>query len=126
LLKEGSDGGARGTGAFSLSCSSSASSCSRFASRSKMMRRMPAKFSILASTSRISQLAIFLRMLSISSWCIMEVFSFLSLCTDSGVPSGMVGVSSSSFRPRETRRRCFLLPVSVKSGKLAWKPWKSE
>ncbi len=87
---------------------------------------MPARFSILASTSRISQLAMFLRMLSISSWCIMDAFSFLSLWTDSGVPSGKAGTSSSSFRPRETRRRCFLPLLSVKSGKLAWKPWKSE
>ncbi len=108
-----------------LSCSKTASSCSRAASLSIRIFRMPARFAILISISRISLLAMFFLTPSISSSCIMPPFSFRSFWTECGA-SGVDGPSSSSFRPRDTRRRCFLAPASSNSGKLAWKPWKSE
>lgn len=86
--------------------------------------RMAAKLAILLSISRISLVAMMWRILSISNSCSMAAFSRFSFGTAWALP-GAVNVSSISFRPRETRRLCFR-PSSVKSGKLAWKPWNSE
>ena len=85
---------------------------------------MPARLAILLSISRISLLAMFLRMPSISSSCMNEALSFFSLCRCCGL-SGADGVSSIILRPRETLLLC-LLPSSDRSGKLAWKPWNNE
>ncbi len=90
------------------------------ASLSMRIFLMPAKLAILMSISRISLLAMFFLMPSISSSCIMLAFSFCSLWTECGA-SGRRRPSSSSFRPLDTRLRCFLPAASSNSGKLAWK-----
>jgi hypothetical protein len=59
----------------------------------------------------------FFRTLSISSSCIIDDFSFFSLCKAWGL-SGVWVPSSMSLRPLDTRLVCFR-PSSVRSGKLA-------
>lgn len=82
------------------------------------------RFAILLSISRISLLAIFFRIPDISNSRITASFSFLSFCTACGL-SGSTRPSSTNFLPLDTLLLCFF-PWSVKSGKVAWKPWKSE
>lgn len=92
-----------------------------------MILRMPCRLAILLSISWISLLAMFFRTPSRSNSCSIAALSFFSCASFVEPPAapGVDGPSSSIFRPRDTRRRNFL-PSSVSSGKLAWKPWKSE
>lgn len=106
-------------------CSSSASSNSRPASRSKTILRMLFRFAILLSISRISALHIFFRMPIISKrWFSRSRSSFRALIDDGRALS--LSSSVRSFWPLEPRLRWDFRWSWSDSGREAWKPWNRE